>query len=341
MIITRTPLRISFFGGGTDLPSWFHQNGGAVLSTSIDKYLFISCRDMPPFWDFKNRFVYGSKTEMVSTIDEIDHPAIREVLRFLKISYGIDMHYNTDIPARSGMGSSSAFTVGLLRALYGMGGKMISDRRLALEAIHVEQDLIGEAVGCQDQIAAAFGGFNHIEFHENGNFEVNPIVLPKRRLQELNDHLVLVYTGVQRIASKIEAEKIKELDQHKKELQDIQKYVGEAIELLNSDVPIEEFGLLLHETWQRKRKLSIQVTNSDLDTLYETGRKNGAIGGKILGTGGGGFMLFFVRPRDRESMLKSLPNFIPVPFRFDNTGCQIIYYQDQIYTGERVHLPNI
>ena len=160
MIITRTPLRISFFGGGSDLPDWFRTHGGAVLSTTINKYLFISCRDMPPYWEFKNRFVYGSKTETVSSIDEIDHPAIREVLRFMQIPYGIDMHYNTDIPARSGMGSSSAFTVGLLRALYGMEGKMVSDRRFAKEAIHVEQDLIREAVGCQDQIAAAFSGLN-------------------------------------------------------------------------------------------------------------------------------------------------------------------------------------
>jgi D-glycero-alpha-D-manno-heptose-7-phosphate kinase len=330
MIITRTPLRISFFGGGTDLPGWFRTHGGAVLSTTINKYLFISCRDMPQYWGFKNRFVYGSKTELVSTLDEIEHPAIREVLRFMQIPYGIDMHYNTDIPARSGMGSSSAFTVGLLRALYGMGGKMVSDRRLAQEAIHVEQDLIGEAVGCQDQIAAAFGGLNYIAFHEDGNFEVSPMALPRRRLQELNDHMILVYTGVQRIASTIEAKKITQLGQHEKELRDIQRYVDDAIELLNSDVPIDEFGLLLHETWQRKRNLSAEVTNSNLDKLYETCRRNGAIGGKLLGVGGGGFMLIFVKPENRESMLKSLPDFIPVPFSFDTTGSQIVYYQEQI-----------
>jgi D-glycero-alpha-D-manno-heptose-7-phosphate kinase len=330
MIITRTPLRISFFGGGTDLPDWFRIHGGAVLSTTINKYLFISCRDMPPYWDYKNRFVYGSKTETVSTIDEIEHPAIREVLRFLKPPYGIDMHYNTDIPARSGMGSSSAFTVGLLRALYAMNGKIVSDRRLAGEAIHVEQDFIGEAVGCQDQIAAAFGGFNHIKFSEDGNFEVNPMTLPKKRLKELNAHLVLVFTGIQRIASKIEAEKIKKLGQHEKELHDIQSYVDDAIEILNGDTPIDEFGLLLHETWQRKRCLSADVSSDGLDALYETGRKNGAIGGKLLGTGGGGFMLFFVRPQNREAMLKSLPGFIPVPFSFDTTGSQIIYYQEQV-----------
>jgi D-glycero-alpha-D-manno-heptose-7-phosphate kinase len=330
MIITRTPLRISFFGGGTDLPAWFRTHGGAVLSTTINKYLFISCRDMPPYWEFKNRFVYGSKTEVVSSVDGIEHPAIREVLRFMQIPYGIDMHYNTDIPARSGMGSSSAFTVGLLRTLYGMNGKMVSDRRLAQEAIHVEQDLIGEAVGCQDQIAAAFGGPNHIIFHEDGNFEVNPVIAPRGRLQELNDHLVLVYTGIQRIASEIEEKKIKQLGDHESELRTIQRYVDDALELLNRDDPIEEFGGLLHETWQMKKKLSEDVTNNSLDELYERCRSNGAIGGKLLGTGGGGFMLLFVKPQDRDAMLKSLPDFIPVSFSFDTIGSQIIYYQEQV-----------
>jgi D-glycero-alpha-D-manno-heptose-7-phosphate kinase len=207
---------------------------------------------------------------------------------------------------------------------------MISSRRLAQEAIHVEQDLIGEAVGCQDQIAAAFGGLNHIEFHKDGNFQVNPMVLLRSRLQELNDHLLLVFTGVQRIASEIEAKKIKQIGQHEKEMREIQNYVDDAMAILNSDTPIEEFGLLLHETWQRKRGLSADVSNPGIDALYETCRKNGAIGGKILGTGGGGFMLLFVRPRDREGMIKSIPKFSHVPFHFENTGSQIIYYQEQV-----------
>ncbi|MDR0822732.1 MAG: hypothetical protein LBN20_02985, partial [Endomicrobium sp.] len=282
MIITRTPFRVSFFGGGTDLPDWFKTHGGAVLSTTINKYLFISCRQMPPYFGIKNRFVYGSNSELVNTIDEIDHPAIRETLRFMKLPYGIDMHYNTDIPARSGMGSSSAFTVGLLRALYGLQGKMIADRRLAGEAIYVEQDMIKEAVGCQDQIAAAFGGFNHIVFKDNGSFEINPMTLPKKRIQELNDHLVLVFTGIQRIASKIESEKIKQLGSHKQELSDIARYVDDAIDILNNDKPIEEFGSLLNETWIRKMKLSQSVSDERINALYETGRKNGAIGGKLL-----------------------------------------------------------
>jgi D-glycero-alpha-D-manno-heptose-7-phosphate kinase len=330
MIITRTPLRVSFFGGGTDWPDWFKENGGEVLSTTINKFLFVTCREMPPYFGFKNRFVYGSKTEIVSEIDEIEHPSIRECIRFLKLPYGLDMHYNTDIPARSGMGSSSAFTVGLLRALHGMQGRIVSDRRLANEAIHVERDLIGEAVGYQDQIAAAFGGFNHITFGKDSNFEVNPMVLPHKRVKELNDHLILIFTGVQRIASKIEEEKIRQLDKHHQELTEIQDYVADAIAILNSNTPIEEFGALLNETWQRKRRLSEHVTDKKLDELYETGRKNGAIGGKLLGTGAGGFMLFFVRPEDRENMLKSLADYIPVPFLFERTGSQIIYFSESI-----------
>ena len=330
MIITRTPLRVSFFGGGTDLPGWFTNHGGAVLSTTINKYLFISTRKMPQYWDFKNRFVYGSKTETVSLIDEIEHPAIREALRFMNIPYGIDMHYNTDIPARSGMGSSSSFTVGFLRALYAMEGRMISDRRIAKEAIHIEQELIKESVGCQDQIAASFGGLNHIVFHEDGNFEVNPVTIRQKRLQELNNHMILIYTGVSRIASRIEEKKIEQIGRHKTELRSIQRYVDDALNLLNSDDPIDEFGSLLHETWLQKRKLSEDVTSDSLDGLYETCRNNGAIGGKLLGSGGGGFMLIFVKPDKREEMLRAIPNYTPVPFSFDNTGCQIIYFQEDV-----------
>jgi len=330
MVITRTPLRVSFFGGGTDLPDWYKTHGGAVLSTTINKFLFISMRRMPPYWEFKNRFVYGSKTETVNSLDEIDHPAIREALRFMDIPYGVDMHYNTDIPARSGMGSSSAFTVGFLRALYAMQGRMVSDRRIANEAIHIEQDLIKEAVGCQDQIAAAFGGLNHIVFNKDSGFEVNPVTIPRQRLQELNDHMILVYTGIQRIASRIEEEKINQMGEHKAELGAIQRYVDDALELLNSNYAIDEFGVLLHETWLQKRRLSENVTNDNLDDLYETCRKNGAIGGKLLGTGGGGFMLIFVKPEKREEMLKAIPGFIPVPFNFDTTGSQVIYYQEEV-----------
>lgn len=330
MIITRTPLRISFFGGGTDLPAWFLEHGGSVLSTTINKYLFISCREMPPFWDFKNRFVYGSRTETTNTHDEIIHPSIRETLKFLGIKRGIDMHYNTDVPARSGIGSSSAFTVGLLRALYGLRGQMVGDRRLAQEAIHIEQDLIGEAVGCQDQIAAAFGGFNHITFKKDGGFEVVPMTLPPGRVQALNDHMVLIFTGFQRIAAEIEEKKIKCVATHKQDFNSIAGYVDDAMEILANGKPLEEFGALLNDTWMCKRRLTENVSNPQLDAIYEKGRQNGAIGGKLLGSGGGGFMLFFVKPEDRERLIKAMAPLDHVPFRFDTTGSQTIYYQEEI-----------
>lgn len=312
------------------MPAWFEEHGGSVLSTTIDKYLYITLREMPPFWDFKNRFVYGSKTELVQNIEETEHPSIRETIKFLKITKGIDLHYNTDIPARSGMGSSSAFTVGLLNALYGLGGKMVSSRRLASEAIHIEQDLIGEAVGVQDQIAAAFGGFNQMAFRKDGTFEVRPMTLPKARLTELNQNLLLLFTGFQRFAAQIEKEKIRTLKSHTQELTDMERYVHDAVEVLNTNAPIAEFGALLDETWQRKRRLSDKVSLPEIDKIYETGLKNGAVGGKLLGAGGGGFLLFFVPPDKREALLAAMRGFVHIPFAFDLTGSQTIYYREGV-----------
>lgn len=214
MIITRTPLRISFFGGGTDLPGYYRQHEGEVLSTTINKYLYITCRHMPPFWDYKHRFVYGSKTELVSELDEIDHPAIRETLRFLKIGYGVDMHYNTDIPARSGIGSSSSFTVGLLNALNGLEGRISSKRQLMRDSIFIEQEMIKEPVGAQDQTAAAFGGLNHIIFRKDGEIEVRPVTISQKRVEILNSYLLLVFTGFQRYSKNIEGKKLKYRAEH-------------------------------------------------------------------------------------------------------------------------------
>ena len=329
MIITRTPLRISFFGGGTDIPDFYKQYGGQVLSTTINKYLFITCRHMPPFWDFKHRFVYGSNTECVSSIDEIDHPSIREVLRYLNIDYGIDLNYNTDIPARSGIGSSSSFTVGLLNAVYGMNGKIKSKSELMYDAIHVEQDLIGEAVGSQDQTAAAYGGFNRIIFRRDGKIEVRPMTLHQNRIEELENCLFLVFTGFQRFAKDIEKGKISKINDNKDSLITMKSYVDQAIEILNSDTNIDEFGALLNDTWNMKRGLSDKVSNSDIDQMYELGLKNGAIGGKLLGAGGGGFMLFFVRPENKKAFMKAMGNHVFVPFKFDNSGSQVIYYMPE------------
>ena len=326
MIITRTPLRISFFGGGTDLPDFYRKHGGEVLSTTIDKYLYITCRHMPPFWEYKHRLVYGSNTELVSDIKEIVHPSIRETMRFLNIEYGVDMHYNTDIPARSGMGSSSSFTVGLLNALNGLNGRMTSKYELMCNSIHIEQNMIREAVGSQDQAAAAYGGLNHIVFRKEGGIEVQPVTIPEVRSAELNRHLVLVFTGFQRFAQDIEKDKMKSIDDQITNLLEIKSYVGQAIDILNSHTDICQFGQLLNETWQKKKLLSQKVSNSQIDAMYERGIANGAIGGKLLGAGGGGFMLFFVKPENRERLLKSLSEYTSVPFSFENSGSQNIYY---------------
>ncbi len=329
MIITRTPLRISFFGGGTDLPDYYLKQGGEVLSTTIDKYIYITCRHTPPFWDFKHRLVYGSKSEFVKTIDEIEHPSIRETLRFLNINYGVDMHYNTDIPARSGIGSSSSFTVGLLNALNGLEGRISSKYELMRDSIYIEQKMIGEAVGAQDQTAAAYGGFNHIIFRRDGEIEAMPVTISESRIKELNEHLLLVFTGFQRYAKDIEEKKISSIPQNMNRLDRIKGYVSDAMEILNSDTDIREFGGLLNDTWMEKKQLADNVTDERIDDLYCLGMENGAIGGKLLGAGGGGFMLFFVPPENKLKLRRQLDDHICVPFKFENSGSQVIYYKQE------------
>ena len=326
MIITRTPFRISFFGGGTDIPEFYLKHGGQVLSTTIDKYLYITCRHMPPFWEHKHRFVYGSKTELVSSLDEIDHPSIRETLRYLDVDYGIDMHYNTDIPARSGIGSSSSFTVGLVHSINGLSGKLKSKSELMYDSIHIERELIGEAVGSQDQAAAAYGGFNRILFRRDGKIEVRPVTLPARRINELERHLFLVFTGFQRYAKDIEIEKIRRIEKNTQNLIEMKSYVDQALDILNHNEDILQFGELLNDTWKMKRGLSVAVSNSDIDEIYDLGLKNGAIGGKLLGAGGGGFMLFFVRPQEKKRFMQAMQKYVIVPFSFENSGSQVIYY---------------
>lgn len=341
MIITRTPFRISFFGGGTDLPYFYRKHGGEVLSATIDKYLYITCRHMPPFWEYKHRFVYGSNTEIVSTLDEIDHPSIRETLRFLNIEYGVDMHYNTDIPARSGIGSSSSFTVGLLNALNGLNGRITSKHDLMIDSIHIEQDMIREAVGSQDQAAAAYGGLNHIVFRKDGGIEVQPVTISEARSAELNQHLILVFTGFQRFAKDIEKDKIRTIEDQTNNLLKMRNYVAQAIDILNSNTDIGQFGQLLHENWQKKKRLSPKVSNSRIDEMYELGLANGAIGGKLLGAGGGGFMLFFVRPCDRDKVLSALHGYTCVPFAFENSGSQVIYYVSESQYTKVGNIPKL
>lgn len=329
MIITRTPLRISFFGGGTDLPAYYMEHGGAVLSTTIDKYQYITCRKLAPYWEHKHQLRYGSALETVNEIDEIKHPSIRETMRFFGIDYGLDLHYNTDVPARSGMGSSSAFTVGLVNALYGMEGKMANKKRLASEAIHIEQDMIGEAVGDQDQIAAAFGGLNYITFKQGGGFFVSPVTLSKMRKQELEDHLVLIFSGFQRFATNIEKEKIKSISSKTDPLNKMASMTETALDILTSDCDIIEFGHLLNQAWKLKKSLSDKVSTASIDHIYETGLANGAIGGKLLGAGGGGFMLFFCEPDKQEGLIRSLKGYLHIPFHFEDNGSQVIYYREE------------
>ena len=326
MIITRTPFRISFFGGGTDLPCWYRENKGAVLSATIDKYSYITCRKLPPFFEHKHRIVY-SKTELIKKISDIKHPAVRETMRFLKIKSGLEIHHDGDLPARSGLGSSSSFTVGLLKALYALNGKIVDKKKLALDAIHIEQDLIKEDVGSQDQVAAAYGGFNKIKFSGNHQIEVRPMTIGPEKIKRLESHLMLFFTGLQRYAVEIEKEKISFLKDKKNELNSLCSMVEEAGNILNADKPrLNDFGKLLDESWKLKKSLSDKVSTGMIDEIYDTAKKNGASGGKILGAGGGGFILFFAHPEKQERLKNALKKLLYAPFKFESLGSQIIYY---------------
>jgi len=326
MIISRTPFRISFFGGGTDYPVWYREYKGAVLATSINKYCYITLRYLPPFFDHKYRIVY-SKQETVKNISEIQHPSARETLRFINLDRGVEIHHDGDLPARTGLGSSSAFTVGLLNALYALKGKMITKRKLALEAIHIEQDRIKENVGSQDQTITTFGGFNKIEFGGEQHIQVQPITLNSEKNQLFQDHLMLFFTGFARTASQIAGEQIEKTPEKKNELNRIFEMVDEAISILNSNSSdITDLGRLMHETWMIKRSLTNKITTPPIDKIYETAMKAGALGGKLLGAGGGGFILFFVKPELQPKVKEKLKNLLYVPFKFENLGSQIIYY---------------
>lgn len=327
MIICRTPFRVSFFGGGTDYPAWYRENGGAVLSTSIDKYSYITCRKLPPFFEHNYRIAY-SKVENVKYADDIEHPAVRAIIKDFNLDYGIEIHNDADLPARSGLGSSSTFCVGLINALTALKGLRISKSALNYEAIRIEQEVIGEDVGSQDQTATCFGGFNVIEFKKNDEIVVSPVITKKERIKDLNSHLMLFFTGFSRIAASIAKSQIANMGQKHAELSRMRLMVDEALDLINaSEWKPELFGHLLHEGWTHKRGLSDKVSNSTIDAFYETGIEAGAFGGKVIGAGGGGFMLFCVPPERQDKMKAALSNLIHVPFEFENTGSQIIYYQ--------------
>jgi D-glycero-alpha-D-manno-heptose-7-phosphate kinase len=327
VIITRTPYRVSFFGGGTDYPGWFREHGGAVLATTLDKYCYITCRRLPPFFRHRHRIVY-SVIENVSTVDEIQHPAVLATLRWAGIEDGLEIHHDGDLPARSGLGSSSSFTVGLVHALHALHGRMTNRRELAETAIHIEQDLIKEHVGSQDQVLAAYGGLNHVEFRTDGTFVVTPVILPPARKEELVAHLMLAFTGFSRIASDVAKTKIDNLSARQQQIRRMRQMVEEGLQILTDpSIPIETFGELLHEAWQKKRSLSEMVSTAAIDEIYQAARDAGAIGGKLLGAGGGGFMLLFAKPDDQARIRERLKDLIHVPFKLEDAGSRVVLYQ--------------
>ena len=327
MIISRTPHRVSFFGGGTDYPSWYLEHGGKVLGTTIDKYCFITCRYLPPFFEHKYRVVY-SKVEIVKTIDEIQHPSVRETLRFLNKEEGLEIHHDGDIPARSGMGSSSAFTVGLLKTLYALEGKVISKEELYKSAIYIEQNLIKENVGSQDQVWAACGGFNVIRFMKNGEIIIEPIIMPQHNRKKFENKFMIFFTGISRYASEIAKEQINNTNNNTYELSCMSDLVDEAIAILTSGRDdFTGFGKLLNEAWKLKKKLSSKISNEHIDEMYNIAIQNGALGGKLLGAGGGGFILFYVEPEFQEKVKEALKPYLHLPFKFVYNGAEIIVYE--------------
>lgn len=326
MIITRTPYRVSFFGGGTDYPAWYLKEGGAVLSTSIDKYCYISARYLPPFFDIRHRIVW-SHIETVNATNEILHPAVREGLKMLGFddTAGLEIHHQGDLPARTGIGSSSTFSVGLIRALTALRGHTIGKHDLALKALELEQQILKENVGSQDQVAAAYGGLNYIQFHQNGDIQVDPILLTPARTEELEKHMLLLFTGSTRLGGEVAASVIAKLQDKTSELRHMRGLVDKAVRTVTGAGSLTAFGELLHETWMLKRGLAEGVTSSEVDAIYQVARDHGAVGGKLLGAGSRGFMLLFVPPDKQPGVMKALAGRVWVPFGFDWEGSATIY----------------
>jgi len=299
-----------------------------VLAATINKYCYLTCRYLPPFFEHRIRVVY-SQIENCRTIDEINHPAVREILRYLKIDRGVEIHHDGDLPARSGLGSSSAFTVGLIHALHALEGHMPNKQQLAKESIYIEQECLKETVGSQDQVLAAHGGFNHIVFHTDGEISVRPMTLARERLSELNSHLMLFFTGISRTASNIAESYVNGVEAKEKELRAISDMVDEGIAILSKGQDVGYFGRLLHEAWQVKRSLSSKVSNSNIEEIYNQAMAAGALGGKLIGAGGGGFMLLFARPQDQSKIREKLSKLVCVPFQFEFAGCQVIFFDPE------------
>ena len=323
MFISKTPYRVSFFGGGTDYPIWFNKFGGEVISTTIDKYLFLSCRDTGPY--FKNFRVIYSKIENTKNINKIKLKVVKEALKLFKIKKGIEIHYNGHIPARTGMGSSSSFAVGLINLLSAYRNVNLSKKLLAQKSINFEHKILRENVGFQDQVAASYGGFNNISFQKNSKFKIQNYDIEKKYFKSLNNNLILVYTGIRRSANQI-AKSYLELmiNEKKKDMFEIMSHTKEAKKIIENH-KIDEFGLLLNETWKLKRGIGKMITNSKIDYIYNEGMKQGAKGGKLLGAGAGGFLLFCIQKEKQNKFLSNLKNISKIKFKFTNEGSKIIY----------------
>ena len=324
MIISKTPYRISFFGGGTDYPSWYKKNGGFVISATIDKYIYISCRTLPPFFKHKYRIVW-SHIETVKKLNKIKHKVVRKLIKKYKIKKGLEIHYDGDLPARSGMGSSSVFVVGLMNLFNNFKNKKIKRKKLAENSIHFEQKILKEVVGSQDQIAATYGGFNKIIFNSNGDFKVKPVEASKKTISKLNKNLLLVYTGYKRTAHQIAKSYVNKLQSSKKQyVLKISEYAKKA-EIALKKGELDKFGMLLNEAWIEKKKLSSSITNSSIDKIYNKAIKNGALGGKLLGAGGGGFFVFYVPYLKQKRFIKNFKEFITIPFKFSLGGSNVLF----------------
>ena len=328
MIITQTPFRMSFFGGGTDFPDFYKEHGGAVISTSFDKYCYVNVRHLPRFFDYATELSY-SKIERVVDVEEIKHPAIREAMKFLDM-HELRLTYEADLPARSGLGTSSSFAVGMLNAFYALKGKYADKKKLADEAIYLERVLCKESGGIQDHIAAAFGGLNRINFNAEG-YEVKPVIISPERKRQLNRNLMLFFTGFSRFSSDIQETTQKALADKEKQLLEMLSLVDDAERILTSKTDLNEFGRLLDYTWKLKRGISSQISTGTIDDLYDRGMKAGALGGKLLGAGGGGFLLFYVEEDKREAVHQAMEDLLYVPFRFENSGTRVIYYTPEEY----------
>ena len=329
MIITQTPFRMSFFGGGTDMEHYFRENGGAVLSTTFDKYCYVNVRHLPRFFDYSTELSY-SKTERVTDVEQIQHSLIRNAMKMLDM-HEIRLTYEADLPARSGLGTSSSFAVGMLSAFYALKGKYADKKRLADEAIYLERVLCNESGGWQDQIAASFGGLNRINFSADG-YEVFPVIISPERKKRLNSNLLLFFTGFTRFSSDVQ--KVNRLDDRGKraQLREMYLLVDEAEKVLTDrSADLDEFGRLLDHTWKLKRQTGAAVTTDSIDSLYSKGIRAGALGGKLLGAGGGGFLIFYVQPEYRESVMGAMSDLLNIPFQFENGGTRVIHYSPEQY----------